>query len=52
MLTNKLVALEVNEMRKLRKYAKHFGFPVNALIREAVRRYLETVQREVEAGKQ
>ncbi len=41
MLTNKLVALEAQDMRKLKAFAKHTKKTVNELIREAVKHYLK-----------
>ncbi len=41
MLTNKLVALEAQDMRKLKAFAKETKKTVNELIREAVKHYLK-----------
>ena len=41
MLTNKLVALEAQDLRKLKAFAKQSKKTVNELIREAVQLYLK-----------
>lgn len=46
MLTNKLVALDASDLRKLKQLAKRYGHPVNALIREAVKNYLKAEEAE------
>jgi len=41
MLVNKLTALDASDLRKLKKLAREYGHPVNALIRQAVKNYIK-----------
>ncbi len=50
MLTNKLVALEAGDMRKLKRLAKLHRKSVNEMIRAAVWRYLDDFADDLKLG--